>query len=115
MSCRLQNYLRIFRKRAGLSQREVALLLGCSDGWVVSRYERFTRQPTLAMALTYEKLFGVPLRELFAGTYDEAWEALDHRARLLGEELAKQADPLSARKRHFLDTLRSNKPSYSKK
>jgi len=114
MPCRLQNYLRISRKRAGLSQREVAILVGCSDGSEVSRHERFTRRPTLATAFLYEKLFDVPVSELFAGITEEAEETLYHRARLLTEELEKQADPLSARKRQFLNTLLKRNHSYSK-
>jgi hypothetical protein len=73
----------------------------------VSRYERFTRRPTLETALTYKKLFDVPVGELFGGINDEAQEVLRHRARLLMEELEKQAGPVSIRKRQFLAALLS--------
>jgi len=69
MAYKLNNYLRTYRKRASLSQDEVAYLLGCRSGAKVSRYERFARQPTLQTALAYEAIFGVPVRELFAGIY----------------------------------------------
>lgn len=91
------------------------MLLGASDESEVSRYERFIRRPPLATAFMCEQLLGVPLPDLFAGMYDDAWETLQYRARLLLEELEKQADPLSARKRQFLDRLLFANLSHSKK
>jgi len=115
MAQRLENYLRTFRKRTGLSQREVALLLGCSNGAKVSRYERFARRPTLATALVCEKLFGVPVAEIFAGIEDEASEALRQRVCLLAEQLEKQPSNAVARKRQFLDALRSRNAPHATK
>jgi transcriptional regulator with XRE-family HTH domain len=63
----LENYLRTYRKKAGLSQREVAFLLGCEDGAQVSRYEKRRRLPPLETALACEAIFGIPISELFAG------------------------------------------------
>lgn len=63
----LQNYLRTYRRRSFLSQDEVAFLLGVATGSRVTRHEGASRTPTLEAALGYEVLFGVPLRELFAG------------------------------------------------
>ena len=45
MASYLHNYLRTYRKRAGLSQAEVAFLLGCHSGAKVSRYEHAARRP----------------------------------------------------------------------
>lgn len=67
----LQNYLRMYRKRAGLSQDEVAFLLGVKSGAKVSRYERRRRVPPLETALAYEAIFRIPVRELFLGTYEQ--------------------------------------------
>src|SRR5258708_4349170 len=58
MSRKLPNYLRMYRKRSGLSQEETALLLGYPNGQQVSRCERFTRQPSLQTILAYEAVFG---------------------------------------------------------
>jgi transcriptional regulator with XRE-family HTH domain len=115
MSRRLPNYLRTFRKRAGLSQKDVALLLGCTYESKASQYEQFAREPTLATALSCEVLFGVPLSELFAGMYDDAYEAVLVRARSLAEELGNQSGPTQARKRQFLEAFVSRNPSHSKK
>jgi transcriptional regulator with XRE-family HTH domain len=104
---RLPNYLRTFRKRAGLSQKDVALLLGCTNESKASRYERFVREPTLVTALACEALFGIPLSELFAGIYDEAYEAVVTRARLLIEQIEKQPRSGLVRRRQFLQALLS--------
>ncbi len=64
---KLENYLRTYRKRSGLTQQEVAFLLGCETGAQVSRYEKRHRLPPLETALACEAIFGIPIAELFAG------------------------------------------------
>ena len=71
-SHKLENYLRKYRRRAGLTQDELAFLLGCKSGAKVSRYERFARTPNLQTALAYEVVFGAPARELLAGAARES-------------------------------------------
>jgi transcriptional regulator with XRE-family HTH domain len=88
MGHRLPNYLRAQRKRAGLSQKEVAFLLGCRCGAKVSRYERFKREPTLRAAIACAVVFHVPVRELFAGIYDDVARVTERRSR----ELARRLD-----------------------
>ena len=68
-SPRLPNYLRAHRKRHGLSQEDVSKLLGAEGGAKVCRYEKFQRKPTLETALACEVVFRKPVRELFAGLY----------------------------------------------
>lgn len=104
MSHRLPNYLKTYRKKAGLSQNEAAFALGLSDGNKVSRYERGAQKPGLEILLAYETLFGVPARELFGGLYDEIERDTRRRAKALAWRLEKgPEDPLTARK---LETLR---------
>ena len=82
----LSNYLRSHRKRLALSQKEVASLLGVRGltwGTSVSRDENFIRVPSLETALKYEVVYGVPVRELFAGLYDKAEQEVAKRAKLL--------------------------------
>ncbi len=64
---RLQNYLRAYRRKSGLTQQEVAFLLGFRNGEPISRYEKRRRLPPLETALACEAIFGVPVSELFAG------------------------------------------------
>ena len=97
------NYLRTFRKRSGLSQDEVAFLLGGENGGMVSRYEQFNRVPSLETACDLEVLFRIPVRDLFAGTFADRNRRMAQRARLLEKKL-KPTHPLTAQK---LSTLRS--------
>jgi transcriptional regulator with XRE-family HTH domain len=84
---KLDNYLRMYRKRAGLSQDEVAYLLGAKSGTMTSRYERFRRTPSLETALAYEEIYGVPARELFAGVADRADRVVRRRAGILHKKM----------------------------
>ena len=105
MSRKLKNYLRTYRKRAGLSQVEMAYLLGCRSGAKVSRYERFARQPSLQAVFAYEVVFGVPARELFGGVFQQVEGATLRRAQSLVRKLkATKPDSIAARK---LKVLRS--------
>src|SRR5882757_9428464 len=70
-SSSINNYLRTYRKRSGLTQSEVAFLLGCKDAGQVSRYERRHRLPTLRTALACASILRVPLETLFAGVQRE--------------------------------------------
>ena len=84
---KLQNYLKTYRKRYGLTQTEVAYLLGCRSAAKVSRYECFTRLPNLKTVLFYEALFGAPVAEMFAGLYQQVEKEASQRARILMHEL----------------------------
>ncbi len=88
---KLDNYLRTYRKRASLSQDEIAYLLGTRDGTRASRYERFARRPSLETALAYQAIFRAPVSDLFAGVYQGAETRTIRRARLLHKRLGKDA------------------------
>lgn len=68
----LPNYVRAARKERGISQRDLAFLLGAERGSSISRYERFKRIPSLRTALRIQAALGVSAAELFAGLYAEA-------------------------------------------
>ena len=106
MPVRTPHYVRRCRKRTGLSQDELARLLGAKCGTKVSRYERFTRLPTLATAFAYEVLFNVPASELFAGIFDGVRSATLARARGLLGKMRDEARGLShAGRREWLARL----------
>ena len=84
---KLENYLRTYRKRSGLTQREVAFLVGCRNGAQVSRYEKRRRLPPLRTALACEAAFGVPVSALFAGLRDVAGKAVGERLGALKSKL----------------------------
>ena len=91
----LPNYLQSQRKRLALSQEEVAFLLGIAGmnkGEKVSRDENFARAPSLLDALAYEAIYGQPVRELFAGLYQQAEQEVKARAKILGFRKARKPD-----------------------
>lgn len=104
MARHLDNYLRTYRKRTGLTQQEVAFLLGSEDRAAVSRYERVVRQPSLPMLCGYEVILGTPARELFRGTYEKVGNEIARRAKLLAGRISSDtADRFMQRK---LDSLK---------
>lgn len=85
-SPQLTNYLRTNRNRLALWQEETAFLLGFQGedkGAKVCRDEKFTREPSLRSALAYEAIYGRPVRELFAGLYQQVEQEVAERAKIL--------------------------------
>jgi transcriptional regulator with XRE-family HTH domain len=98
-SSQLTNYLRTNRKRLVLSQEEVAFMLGFKGedkGIKVCRDEKFAREPSLQMALAYEAIYGRPVRELFAGLYEQIEQEVAERAKILTYRIDRKPNP----KRH---------------
>lgn len=52
-------------------------------GGKVSRDENYSRIPTLETALAYEAIYGKPVRELFAGLYEQISRDVSSRAKIL--------------------------------
>ena len=101
----LPNYLRSKRKQFSLTQEEVAFLLGLKGmdrGGKVSRDENFSRMPTLETALAYEAMYGIPIRELFAGLYEQVAKEVFSRAKILSYRKNETPHP---KKQQFLSVL----------
>jgi transcriptional regulator with XRE-family HTH domain len=106
MSLKLQNYIRTYRKRFGLSQEELSFLLGVKSGSKVSRYEKFKQVPTLKTALALQAVVGVPVAELFAGIYEQAEKETSKRARILMRRMQEAAtDQKASRKADLLRAI----------
>jgi hypothetical protein len=74
----------------------VAFLLGVKGmdrGGKVSRDESYSRVPTLEFALAYEAIYGKPVRELFAGLYEQIAHDVSSRAKLLSYRKHDPPDP----------------------
>lgn len=99
----LSNYLKMFRKRSGLSQGELALLLGCKSGSKVSRYERGGRVPTFDTLAGLEVVFKKPIRELFRGRYERVHRDVRLRAQRLSRKVDSRA--LTPGNKRKLDSL----------
>lgn len=65
----IANYLRSHRRKSGLSQKELAQIVGYITAAPVSEHERSVAIPALLIALGYEVIFRVPISELFPGLY----------------------------------------------
>ena len=101
----LAHYLRSHRKRLGLSQDELAWLMGCASGSKVSKYERFFCEPSLKAVLAYEIVFRVPARQLFAGIFEAVQMVTTRRARALIKQFERSRN--GARATAKLAALRS--------
>jgi transcriptional regulator with XRE-family HTH domain len=66
----LASYLRSHRLKSGMSQRELAELIGIIAHHQVSNHERSIAIPSLLVALSYEAIFRVPVAEMFPGLYE---------------------------------------------
>lgn len=102
----LQNCLRTARRRSGLTQDEIAFLLGAPSSKKVSRHETFDRLPSVCTIFAYEIIFRAFARVLFAGAYEEVRCAVTCRAKCLIQTLSeKPGNPLSIHKLKYLQAI----------
>lgn len=71
--------LRTLRKRSGLSQRELAQILGFETGVAVFRHECSRTYPDLRTALAYEIIFRVPISSQFPALYRSVEPVIEKR------------------------------------
>jgi DNA-binding XRE family transcriptional regulator len=97
---KLASHLRSHRKKSGLSQLELAGLIGYLSEDAVMRHEQVASIPSLTIALAYEAIFRVPVSRLFPGVYEAVEERVDVRLaameRRLQEKSAKDRDASAA-------------------
>lgn len=103
----MASYLRSHRLKSGMSQSELAEIVGFIAHHQVSLHERFVASPSLLTALSYQVVFGVPVTELFPGLYEpiriKIEERLANMEKQLGESTAKsQSAQTVARKLEWL-------------
>jgi len=73
------NCIYIARRKASLTQRELAMLIGYLDEGAVARHEQFSSMPPLLIALAYEVIFQTPAGELFFGLRDTVERIVEER------------------------------------
>ena len=83
----IASYLRTHRKKSGLSQRELASILGFLTEIQVSRHERSVTIPGLMIALGYEAIFRAPISEIFPGLFRAVEASIEDRLAILENEL----------------------------
>lgn len=97
--------LRTLRRRWGLTQKDLAHLLGLKSGSHVGRLENLTRSSTFSAIFALEIVFGTEPRELFPKLHAEAEEAVMQRASALYERLEGLTDAQSLTKLELLKAM----------
>jgi transcriptional regulator with XRE-family HTH domain len=105
MTTRFISYLRPLRRRWGLTQRELAFLIGGKSGGAVSRLEQLKRGPTLATAIACEIIFKAAYERLFPERYAEIREAVLARVNELYEALQGHPSRVTRAKLDFLESI----------
>lgn len=105
MKKKLDCYLRSYRRRWGLTQDELAILLGYKTGAVISRLERHGRQPSLEAAHALEIIFGTAPIELFPGLHAKVKKDVIARVRDLYDERQGDSSKITRLKLDFLEEV----------
>ena len=101
--------LRTYRRTWGLTQQELADLLGVESRTQVSRLEHGKRVPCLEIALASATLFGVSLGDLFPQVAVEVEKNLREKISRLQKGFPQSTDPEGLRKRElFARALRES-------
>jgi len=87
----MANYLRSRRRKAGLSQRELARVLGFLTENQVGRHERGVLLPTFLVAISLEIVFRASTSELFPGVYETVRQNVEERLDALERELQESS------------------------
>src|SRR5471032_480851 len=101
MSRSLPSYLTSLRLQRGLTQPELADLLGIGPS-LLSKVETLDRRPTAKVILAAEIVFGVPAREIFPGAYHVIENGVLQRARNLRGQLKGKPDLASVARRQLV-------------
>ncbi len=80
-------YLRFLRRRSGLSQRELARILGNITASQISRHERSAAPPTLLTAFGYQAVFKKLTPDIFPGLYHTIEAGVEERLEAFEREL----------------------------
>jgi len=114
MENRLPNYIRADRRKAGLSQREIGLILGYNSEKSVSKHELNSSMPPLLIALAYSVLFEKEVSELFGGLRDGVASVVEKRIDDLEHDLLAKWDSgkdRSVATRHKLEWIKGRRRS----
>lgn len=102
MARKIYAFVRVHRRKWGLTQVELARLLGLASRSAVSRIERAERVPTTATLIACGIVFGLAMPELFPSLHGDVEGAVKDAVVLLNEELTDLDDKVSKRKRALL-------------
>jgi transcriptional regulator with XRE-family HTH domain len=107
MDQRLISYLRPLRRRWGLTQAELAFLIGTKTHSAVSRIETLKGYPSLAEAIACSIVFDTPPLELFPELYAKVYYVVLKQAEELYEHLQGNPSRTTRAKLDFLEEVRA--------
>jgi transcriptional regulator with XRE-family HTH domain len=99
------NYIFSHRLQTGLSQKELAVLIGIGEGASVGRYEQGLRLPDLRAGLALEIIFEEPVQAIFAGVSHVLRSDVARRAQALVEAMSDEPTTANALKLRTLARL----------
>jgi transcriptional regulator with XRE-family HTH domain len=83
--------LRALRRRSGLSQKDLAEILGFANEKQISRHELSDTVPNLLTAFAYEVIFRTPPAEIFSGFYRSVEAGIEERIGKMETDLGKSS------------------------
>ena len=86
------NRLCVLRKQHGLSQKQLAALVG-QDRTMISMYERGRVLPTLTSAGMFQVLFGLSVAEIFPELFRQLEQGLEANRQKVGRRLMGRQQP----------------------
>ena len=95
----LHNYIRAHRRRLGLTQTDLAVILGQKSGSNVCKNERRRSEPNLRLAIAYSIILHVSVEQLFPGVYEKARSDLRSHIEASLQHLEKRPHTPSVRRR----------------
>ena len=101
MSPLLPNYLRTLRMQWGLTQPELAFLLGISES-ALSKFETQALAPTKNLILGIDVIFGQTAREAFPALYAQTERNIMRRSATFSERLETNHDDAAKKKLQLL-------------
>lgn len=104
MSSSFPSYLRMLRKEYGLTQAELGVLLGVSQG-MIAKYEMLAHQPSRDVVIAAELIFGQSARFTFPALFREVQEEVGIRAAWLDAHLERADEVDIARIRQLLSNI----------
>ncbi len=104
MSPLLPNYLRTLRMHAGLTQPELAGLLGITES-ALSKFECLALAPTKNLIIGVQVIFGQDARQAFPALYAQSERNIMKRAAAWSVELEQRGDAASKRKLKLLSEM----------
>ena len=100
----LPSYLHTLRKQWGLSQPDLASLLGVT-GSAMSRFENRSRRPPAKLIIAADVIFGRGAKDVFPGFYHDVERGIVKRARTQYDRLQSHTDATSRKKLRLLTEI----------